>query len=79
MEQGFLPRFVEAKHYFSSTVDSLPACLLASLSSSLAEREIVERLVLGREICKSVGSDGDQRVERHRTVDRWMLYMGFQL
>ncbi|KAG6541092.1 hypothetical protein Mapa_017531 [Marchantia paleacea] len=76
--QGFFPRFVGALHYYSSMFDSLAA----SLSSSLAEREIVERLLLGKEIFNIVGCEGDQRVERHQTVDQWMRYMteaGFQL
>ncbi|CAM6091085.1 unnamed protein product [Calypogeia fissa] len=76
-DQEFLPRFMNALHYYSSMFDSLAASCRA-----LEERERVERLLLGMDMMDIVGREGQERLARHQTADIWiqrMTRLGFRL
>jgi DELLA protein len=74
---GFLSRFTEALHYYSTMFDSLEACNLPPQSS----QQLLVEMYLGREICNIVACEGVARVERHENLEQWrrrMVKAGFQ-
>lgn len=62
--EGFLERFNEALHYYSTVFDSLEACPVEP-DKGLAE------MYLQREICNVVCCEGVARVERHEPLAKW--------
>ncbi|KAL9277336.1 hypothetical protein ACSQ67_025089 [Phaseolus vulgaris] len=62
--EGFLERFTEALHYYSTVFDSLEACSVEP-DKGLAE------MYLQREICNVVCCEGPARVERHEPLAKW--------
>lgn len=61
---GFLDRFNEALHYYSTMFDSLE-------SSGVQETSALAEVYLGSQICNVVACEGADRVERHEPVTRW--------
>ncbi|KAK7304187.1 hypothetical protein RJT34_15297 [Clitoria ternatea] len=66
---GFLDRFTEALHYYSTVFDSLEACPVEP-GKALAE------MYLQREICNVVCCEGPARVERHEPLVKWRERLG---
>ncbi|XP_051141054.1 DELLA protein GAI-like [Andrographis paniculata] len=65
---GFLDRFNEALHYYSTIFDSLESAGPEPINGQdLAMTEVY----LGRQICNVVACDGSDRVERHETLAQW--------
>ncbi|QCE07686.1 DELLA protein GAI-like [Vigna unguiculata] len=62
--EGFLERFTEALHYYSTVFDSLEACSVEP-DKGLAE------MYLQREICNVVCCEGPARLERHEPLAKW--------
>ncbi|KAG6552374.1 hypothetical protein Mapa_006228 [Marchantia paleacea] len=67
----FLGRFMEALHYYAAVFDSLDA----SLPQQNEERVKIEQLFYAQQIKNIVACEGDERVERHETVDLWRKKM----
>ncbi|XP_027338549.1 DELLA protein GAI1-like [Abrus precatorius] len=67
--EGFLERFTEALHYYSTVFDSLEACPVEP-DKALAE------MYLQREICNVVCCEGAARVERHEPLAKWRERLG---
>ncbi|KAK7328409.1 hypothetical protein VNO77_22514 [Canavalia gladiata] len=67
--EGFLERFTEALHYYSTVFDSLEACPVEP-DKALAE------MYLQREICNVVCCEGPARVERHEPLAKWRDRLG---
>ncbi|KAK8500228.1 hypothetical protein V6N13_076284 [Hibiscus sabdariffa] len=63
-QPGFLDRFTEALHYYSTMFDSLEACT-AEPDKTLAE------IYIQREITNVVSCEGSARVERHEPLGKW--------
>ena len=63
----FVPRFKEALYYYASRFDALHS----NVAGEVAERAMVEREVLGREIMNVVACEGAERVERPETYKKW--------
>ncbi|KAK8550232.1 hypothetical protein V6N13_118751 [Hibiscus sabdariffa] len=63
-QPGFLDRFTEALHYYSTMFDSLEACTVQP-DKALAE------IYIQREITNVVSCEGSARVERHEPLARW--------
>ena len=68
-ETGFLERFTEALHYYSTVFDSLEACPVGP-DKALAE------MYLQREIFNVVCCEGAARVERHEPLCMWREWLG---
>ncbi|XP_061352562.1 DELLA protein RGA-like [Gastrolobium bilobum] len=68
-ENGFLERFTEALHYYSTIFDSLEACPVEP-DKAMAE------VYLQREICNVVCCEGSARVERHEPLTKWRERLG---
>ncbi|KAG4908293.1 hypothetical protein AAZX31_20G187200 [Glycine max] len=68
--EGFLERFTEALHYYSSVFDSLDACPVEPDKAALAE------MYLQREICNVVCCEGPARLERHEPLAKWRDRLG---
>lgn len=68
-EEGFLERFTEALHYYSTVFDSLEVCPVEP-DKALAE------MYLQREICNVVCCEGPARVERHEPLAKWRERLG---
>jgi DELLA protein len=64
---GFLDRFTEALHYYSTMFDSLEACNLQPQSSE----QLLAEMYLGQEICNIIACEGVARVERHENLEQW--------
>ncbi|KAL3719528.1 hypothetical protein ACJRO7_004491 [Eucalyptus globulus] len=69
---GFVDRFTEALHYYSSLFDSLEGSGVAPPNQDLVMSEVY----LGRQICNVVACEGPDRVERHETLVQWQARMG---
>ncbi|KAG6543244.1 hypothetical protein Mapa_015325 [Marchantia paleacea] len=67
----FLPRFLEALHFYSAMFDSLDA----TLTRISPERAKVEQLWLGQEIINILACEGRDRVERHERLQQWRVRM----
>ncbi|XP_022756466.1 DELLA protein GAI-like [Durio zibethinus] len=63
-QPGFLDRFTEALHYYSTMFDSLEACTVQT-EKALAE------IYIQREITNVVSCEGSARVERHEPLAKW--------
>ncbi|TYJ32234.1 hypothetical protein E1A91_A05G022400v1 [Gossypium mustelinum] len=63
-QPGFLDRFTEALHYYSTMFDSLEACTVQP-NKALAE------IYIQREIANVVSCEGSARVERHEPLSKW--------
>jgi hypothetical protein len=76
---SFRKRFAEALHHYAAVYDSLDATAAAAASRSrrpaAAEREEVERVVLGEEVRDVLLRDGARRRERHDRLHQWALRM----
>lgn len=69
---SFIPRFVDALHYYSSMFDSLASCL----GGAPEERRVVESHLLAAHIVAAVGcADADPRMARHLPVHAWARIM----
>lgn len=68
-ENGFMERFTEALHYYSTVFDSLEACPVEP-DKAMAE------MYLQREICNVVCCEGPARVERHEPLVKWKERLG---
>ncbi|KAG4983766.1 hypothetical protein JHK82_028606 [Glycine max] len=68
--EGFLERFTEALHYYSTVFDSLDACPVEPDKAALAE------MYLQREICNVVCCEGPARLERHEPLAKWRDRLG---
>jgi len=69
---GFLDRFTEALHYYSSLFDSLEGSSSSSTGlGSPSQDLLMSELYLGRQICNVVAYEGPDRVERHETLTQW--------
>lgn len=67
----FLQRFVEALDHYTALFDSLEA----TLPPNSRERLTVEQIWFGREIMDIVGSEGDERKERHQKFESWEMML----
>ncbi|TKY73217.1 DELLA protein GAI [Spatholobus suberectus] len=67
--EGFLERFTEALHYYSTVFDSMEACPVEP-DKALAE------MYLQMEICNVVCCEGPARVERHEPLAKWRDRLG---
>ena len=68
---GFLDRFTEALHYYSSLFDSLEGSSSSTGLGSPNQDLLMSELYLGRQICNVVANEGADRVERHETLSQW--------
>ncbi|KAL5098586.1 hypothetical protein RYX36_002913 [Vicia faba] len=68
-EDGFMERFTEALHYYSTVFDSLEAC-------SVEPDKAMAEMFLQREICNVVCCEGSARVERHEPLVKWRERLG---
>lgn len=74
---GFLERFTESLHYYSTMFDSLEG--LAGGEGQ--QDQVISEVFLGRQICNVVACEGAERTERHETLAQWRVRMvasGFQ-
>ncbi|XP_027340877.1 DELLA protein GAI1-like [Abrus precatorius] len=62
---GFLDRFTESLHYYSTLFDSLEG------SSVSTQDKVMSEMYLGKQICNVVACEGLERVERHETLNQW--------
>ncbi|CAH8381025.1 unnamed protein product [Eruca vesicaria subsp. sativa] len=67
----FLERFNEALHYYSSLFDSLEDGVLIP-----SRDRVMSEVYLGRQILNVVAAEGDDRVERHETLEQWRKRLG---
>ncbi|KAE8675899.1 DELLA protein GAI [Hibiscus syriacus] len=63
-QPGFLDRFTEALHYYSTMFDSLEAC-------SVQPDKALAEIYIQREITNVVSCEGSARVERHEPLAKW--------
>jgi DELLA protein len=68
-QDGFMDRFTESLHYYSTVFDSLEACPVEP-DKAMAE------IYLQREICNVVCCEGPARVERHEPLVKWRERLG---
>ena len=61
---GFLDRFTESLHYYSTMFDSLEG-------SVNSQDKLMSEVYLGKQICNVVACEGVDRVERHETLGQW--------
>ncbi|KAL1223183.1 DELLA protein RGL1 [Cardamine amara subsp. amara] len=64
----FLDRFTESLHYYSSLFDSL--------DGPPSQDRVMSELFLGRQILNLVACEGEDRVERHETLNQWRNRFG---
>ncbi|GFY94103.1 GRAS family transcription factor family protein [Actinidia rufa] len=64
---GFVDRFNEALHYYSTMFDSLESSGLTQASN---QDLVMSEVYLGRQICNVVACEGTDRVERHETLSQ---------
>ncbi|KAM7271051.1 hypothetical protein ACFE04_030265 [Oxalis oulophora] len=62
---GFVDRFSESLHYYSTLFDSLEG------SSVNGKDKVMSEVYLGKQICNVVACEGVDRVERHETLTQW--------
>ncbi|KAL2343377.1 hypothetical protein Fmac_004662 [Flemingia macrophylla] len=62
---GFLDRFTESLHYYSTLFDSLEGSPVNPQDKAMSE------VYLGKQICNVVACEGTERVERHETLNQW--------
>ncbi|OIW18054.1 hypothetical protein TanjilG_07545 [Lupinus angustifolius] len=68
---GFLDRFTESLHYYSTMFDSLEG------STPLESQDkVLSEVYLGKQICNVVACEGLDRVERHETLNQWRTRFG---
>ncbi|KAG7585989.1 Transcriptional factor DELLA N-terminal [Arabidopsis thaliana x Arabidopsis arenosa] len=65
---NFLDRFTESLHYYSSLFDSL--------EGPPSQDRVMSELFLGRQILNLVACEGEDRVERHETLNQWRNRFG---
>ncbi|PKU69448.1 DELLA protein SLR1 [Dendrobium catenatum] len=65
---GFLERFTEALHYYSTLFDSMDGG-----SDEGSPEKLMSEVFVGRQICNVVACEGFERTERHETLEQWML------
>ncbi|KAL1328492.1 hypothetical protein HN51_038332 [Arachis hypogaea] len=66
---GFLDRFTESLHYYSTMFDSLEG-------SVNSQDKVMSEVYLGKQICNVVACEGVDRVERHETLGQWRTRFG---
>ncbi|KAK4261743.1 hypothetical protein QN277_004700 [Acacia crassicarpa] len=66
---GFLDRFTESLHYYSTLFDSLEGSLDT-------QDKIMSEVYLGKQICNVVACEGVDRIERHETLSQWRNRLG---
>ncbi|XP_054809324.1 DELLA protein GAIP-B [Prosopis cineraria] len=66
---GFLDRFTESLHYYSTLFDSLEG-------SVDTQDKIMSEVYLGKQICNVVACEGADRIERHETLSQWRNRLG---
>ncbi|XP_028767149.1 DELLA protein GAIP-B-like [Neltuma alba] len=66
---GFLDRFTESLHYYSTLFDSLEG-------SVDTQDKIMSEVYLGKQICNVVACEGVDRIERHETLSQWRNRLG---
>nr|QDL88609.1 DOGAI isoform X1 [Cymbidium goeringii] len=74
---GFLERFTESLHYYSTMFDSLEEVA----GGDGQQDQVMSEVFLGRQICNVVACEGTERTERHETLVQWQVRMeaaGFQ-
>ncbi|XP_021288753.1 scarecrow-like protein 18 [Herrania umbratica] len=67
----FLQRFIEALDYYTAIFDSLEA----TLPPNSRERLAVEQIWFGREIVDIVAAEGENRRERHESLETWEVIL----
>nr|GEV31178.1 DELLA protein GAI1-like [Tanacetum cinerariifolium] len=70
---GFLDRFTEALHYYSTLFDSLESSGNGNgeVDGVSNQDKIMSEVYLGKQICNVVACEGLDRVERHMTSGQW--------
>lgn len=68
---GFLDRFTESLHYYSTMFDSLEGSTTVE-----SQDKVMSEVYLGKQICNVVASEGVDRVERHETLNQWRNRFG---
>ncbi|OIW00657.1 hypothetical protein TanjilG_09138 [Lupinus angustifolius] len=68
---GFLDRFTESLHYYSTMFDSLEGS-----TSAESQDKVMSEVYLGKQICNVVACEGVDRVERHETLNQWRNRFG---
>ncbi|KAL0912144.1 hypothetical protein M5K25_018097 [Dendrobium thyrsiflorum] len=68
---GFLERFTESLHYYSTMFDSLEGVA----GGEGQQDQVMSEVFLGRQICNVVACEGPERTERHETLAQWRLRM----
>lgn len=75
---GFLERFTESLHYYSTLFDSLESSGAGgvgldggAVSPASNQDKIMSEVYLGKQICNVVACEGPDRVERHETLTQW--------
>ncbi|KAF7808678.1 DELLA protein GAIP-B-like [Senna tora] len=66
---GFLDRFTESLHYYSTLFDSLEG-------SVNTQDKVMSEVYLGKQICNVVACEGVDRIERHETLGQWRNRLG---
>ncbi|XP_010415179.1 PREDICTED: DELLA protein RGL1-like [Camelina sativa] len=64
----FVDRFTESLHYYSSLFDSL--------EGPPSQDRVMSELFLGRQILNLVACEGEDRVERHESLNQWRNRFG---
>ncbi|KAJ1430592.1 Transcriptional factor DELLA, N-terminal [Sesbania bispinosa] len=67
---GFLDRFTESLHYYSTLFDSLEGSSVDPQDKTMSE------IYLGKQICNVVACEGVDRIERHETLNQWRNRFG---
>ncbi|KAD7116605.1 hypothetical protein R6Q59_006669 [Mikania micrantha] len=75
---GFLERFTESLHYYSTLFDSLESSGASTggvpggaVLPVTNQDKIMSEVYLGKQICNVVACEGTDRVERHETLTQW--------
>lgn len=68
---GFLHRFTESLHYYSTMFDSLEGSTTVE-----SQDKVMSEVYLGKQICNVVACEGVDRVERHETLNQWRNRFG---
>ncbi|KAE9601066.1 hypothetical protein Lal_00023896 [Lupinus albus] len=68
---GFLDRFTESLHYYSTMFDSLEGS-----TPTESQDKVLSEVYLGKQICNVVACEGLDRVERHETLNQWRTRFG---
>nr|UZC49313.1 gibberellic acid insensitive [Dendrobium capra] len=68
---GFLERFTESLHYYSTMFDSLEGVD----GGEGQQDQVMSEVFLGRQICNVVACEGPERTERHETLAQWRVRM----